>query len=78
MIAAASLLVLSSTALAVNSDLGKLQVEADSIRVDAKNVLHAAGHVVITVGDTTIKMDKAAVSKKDGKTVIEAEPGKTH
>ncbi|KXF78447.1 hypothetical protein ATN84_01210 [Paramesorhizobium deserti] len=71
-----SLTALSSTALAANSDLGKLQVEADTIKVDSKNVLHAAGHAVITVGDTTIKMDKAAVSKKNGKTVIEAEPAK--
>lgn len=67
---------LSGTALAVNNNLGKLQVDADSVRVDAKNVLHAAGHVVITVGETTIKMDEATVSKKNGRTVIEAEPGK--
>ncbi|PYE87864.1 LptA/OstA family protein [Phyllobacterium leguminum] len=65
-----SLFALNGAAFAATNSLGGVQVKADTIRTDKNNKLHAAGHVVITEGNTTIKMKRAIVSKNGEKTII--------
>lgn len=61
-----------AAANATTSTSGDFQVKADTIRVDKKKEMHASGHVVITVGNTTIKMKRATISMHGGKTLVRA------
>ena len=60
----------AATTSPATSTIGNMQVKADSIRVGKKQEMHASGHVVITDGNTTIKMKRATISKNGDKTLI--------
>ncbi|WP_295812625.1 LptA/OstA family protein [uncultured Nitratireductor sp.] len=69
-----SVLFLASPVLAANEAprFDRFEVNADSIEVDDDNIMHASGNVVLTDENTEIHMDRATISVKDGRTIIEA------
>ncbi|GGA98926.1 hypothetical protein GCM10011491_28970 [Brucella endophytica] len=71
--ATVSLFALNGVAFAATETVSDFQVQADTIKVKDQKT-HAAGHVVITQGNTTIKMKRAIISKDGDKILIEA-PG---
>ncbi|MFC5585690.1 hypothetical protein ACFPOD_11250 [Nitratireductor kimnyeongensis] len=44
--------------------------------MDDTNIMHANGNVVLTDERTEIRLDKAKISFKDGKTIIDARVAK--
>lgn len=72
------MIIISGSALAAgdNSNLDRFEVSAEEITVDDTNVMHAIGNVVLTDERTEIRLDKAKISFKDGKTIIDARVAK--